>query len=284
MPALRLALLQLKAEETQAESLRRGLDACRDARAQGADIALFPEMWSIGYAIVEDPEGGDRHFREPAISMDDAYIGEFQFAARRLKMAIAITYLENWKGARRNSVSLIDRHGSVVLDYAKVHTCAFDAPESSLTPGTDFPVCSLNTAVGDVQTGCMVCFDREFPESARLLMLNGAELILVPNCCQLEQNRLAQLRARAFENTTAMAVANYPKPQCNGNLILLDGMAFGAAEESRHMTVVKANDEGGIFVGEIDLAALRVYRKQEPWVTMRRPASYSRLTRVTSTQ
>ncbi len=51
----------------------------------------------------------------------------------------------------------------------------------------------------------MICFDREFPESARILMLKGAELILVPNACPMEINRLSQLRGRAFENMIAVA-------------------------------------------------------------------------------
>lgn len=61
----------------------------------------------------------------------------------------------------------------------------------------------------------MICYDREFPESARILMPKGAELILVPNACFLEHNRISQLRARAFENTVAVAVANYAAPQEN---------------------------------------------------------------------
>ena len=86
----------------------------------------------------------------------------------------------------------------------------------------------LDTAVGPVRVGAMICFDREFPESARILMLNGAELILVPNACPMEINRLAQLRARAYENMTAIATCNYPDsmPGCNGNSTVFDSVAY----------------------------------------------------------
>jgi predicted amidohydrolase len=114
-------------------------------------------------------------------------------------MAIALTYLEHWNGAPRNTVALIDRHSETVLTYAKVHTCDFDK-ESALTPGSDFYVCELDTKQGKVKVGAMICFDREFPESARILMLKGAEITLIPNACDLEENRIAQLKARAFEN------------------------------------------------------------------------------------
>ena len=50
----------------------------------------------------------------------------------------------------------------------------------------------------------LTAYDREFPESARILMLKGAEIILVPNACPMEINRLSQLRARAYENMVAI--------------------------------------------------------------------------------
>lgn len=56
MKHLRIALLQLLPGQTPEESLKKGLDACRQAKAQGADIALFPEMWSCGYHIPQDPD------------------------------------------------------------------------------------------------------------------------------------------------------------------------------------------------------------------------------------
>jgi N-carbamoylputrescine amidase len=266
LSSVRIALLQLQAVGNQDANLRRGLAACEDARAWGADIALHPEMWNNGYETDEGSDGS-RRFREPALTKSDPFLSEFRAAARRLEMAIAVSYLENHRSGRRNSVALFDRHGTLALHYSKVqtgvHTCAFDEPESHLTPGSAFPVCRLETAVGNIQTGCMISFDLEFPKSARLLALGGAELVLVPNSGDLELNRLAQIRARAFENMTAVAVANYPKPKCNGHSTLLDGMAFGESGESRSMTVVEAEDAEGIYVGEIDLAALRAYRTRE---------------------
>ena len=100
--------------------------------------------------------------------------------------------------------------------------------ERELTPGEDFYVCALDTACGEVKVGAMICYDREFPESARVLMLKGAELILVPNACPMEINRLSQLRGRAFENMLAVATCNYPAsvPDCNGGSSAFDGVAY----------------------------------------------------------
>ena len=96
------------------------------------------------------------------------------------------------------------------MTYVKVHTCDFDQ-EAILTLGDDFYVCTLNTNRGDVRVGGMICFDREFPESARILMLKGAELILTSNACKLEANPIGQFRARAFEVMVGVVMTNYPR-------------------------------------------------------------------------
>lgn len=93
--------------------------------------------------------------------------------AAELEMAIAVTYLEKYKPLPRNTVTVFDRHGRNVLTYAKVHTCDFDI-EKNLTPGDEFYVTELDTENGKVNIGAMICYDREFPESARILMLKGA--------------------------------------------------------------------------------------------------------------
>src|SRR5215471_12746504 len=116
---------------------------CRRARAMGADIALFPEMWSIGMTFFDRESAADRErWKATANARDDDFITHFRNLAGELKMAIAITYLERWNSRPRNSVSLIDRNGKIVMTFAKVHTCEFDV-EADLTPGDGFPVCTL---------------------------------------------------------------------------------------------------------------------------------------------
>jgi predicted amidohydrolase len=101
-----------------------------------------------------------------AIGRDDPFILHFRGLAADLDMAIAITYLEQWDPAPRNTVSIIDRHGDIVLTYAKVHTRDFTV-KYACTSGDGFHVCTLDTAGGPIKVGAMICYDREFPESAR---------------------------------------------------------------------------------------------------------------------
>lgn len=223
MASFSIALLQMRSGSSQQENLEKGLLWCRKAKEMGADLALFPEMWSCGY----DLSGSEAELAARAVPRDGSFLLAFRQLAAQLEMAIAITYLERWDGPPRNTVTLFDRRGQEVLTYAKVHTCDF-GEEHRLTPGDRFVTAALDSAAGPIQVGAMICYDREFPESARLLMLQGAEIILVPNACPMEINRLSQLRARAFENMTAIATANYAagQPDCNGHSPAFDGIAY----------------------------------------------------------
>ena len=262
MDQLKIALLQISPCGSLEKNLEKGIQSCRQAKKMGADIALFPEMWSCGYDIYSRPA---YEWMKDAIPADSAFVESFRCLARELDMAVGITLLEKCGDGVRNTLILFDRHSDKKLTYAKVHTCDFSV-ESNLTPGEAFYVTDLDTAQGNVRVGAMICYDREFPESARILMLQGAELILVPNACPMEINRLCQLRARAYENMLAVATCNYPEntPDCNGRSTVFDGVAYLPDEEdSRDMCILEAGGGEGIYIAELDLEQLRDYRKNE---------------------
>lgn len=280
MKSINVALLQMTGcGHNAAASLAKGEEFCRRARRMGADIALFPEMWSAGMKFFDPKQEGARErWQKLALSREDSFITHFRNLAKELRMAIALTYLEKWDGGPRNSVSLIDRHGEIVLTYAKVHTCEFDI-ECELTPGDCFPVCTLDTEQGGVQVGFMICFDREFPESARILMLNGAEIILTPNACTLDEHRIGQFKARAFENMVGAAMTNYAAPQNNGHSVAFDAVAYPVPDgESRNTLIVEAGESEGIYLATFDIASIRAYRQRESWGnSYRRPRLYRAL-------
>jgi len=266
-----VALLQmLPKENDQQANLEKGEEYCRRAAAMGADIALMPEMWSNGYSGLEDKsEKAILEWQSRSVPRDGEFVGHFVKLAQELNMAIAVTYLETWEKAPRNTVTLIDRHGKMVLTYAKVHTCDFGLNEAVCTPGEDFPVCELDTEHGPIHVGAMICYDREQPESARILMLNGAELILTPNACTLRHIFIDQFRIRALENAIAVAMANYPAPKFNGS-----SSAFTAGGE----LVVEAGDAEGIYLAPFDIEKIRENRKKSIWGdAFRRPHRYGAL-------
>ena len=273
---LKVAFLQILPGKNAEENLRIGIEACKEAKIQGADIALFPEMWSVGYQFSHNKDA----LRGQVLPLDSRFVRCYSELAKELNMAIAVTLLEKHEPKPRNTVCLFDRHGKLKYRYSKVHICTFreDDDESVLDAGDEFFVEDLDTNAGVIRVGSMICYDREFPESARLLMLQGAELVLVPNACPMEINRLSQLRGRSFENMFAIATCNYPAPHpdCNGHSTLFDGVIYLPEEPgSRDTCVLETGEEAGVYVAELDVDQLRRYREREVWgLKNRRPELY----------
>ncbi|MCH5274162.1 MAG: carbon-nitrogen hydrolase family protein [Lachnospiraceae bacterium] len=276
MDDIRVALLQIMPAETLDGNMEKGQVYCRRAKEMGADIALFPEMYSCGYRIPEDID----ELKALAVPKESAFLAAFRETAKKLHMAVGITFLEAYEPLPRNSICLFDRFGNEVYTYAKVHTCDF-GDECRLTPGEDFFVADLDTEKGVVKVGSMICYDREFPESARVLMLKGAELLLVPNACPMEINRISQLRGRAYENMLGIATVNYPdaQPDCNGHSTAFDGIAYRPQDTgSRDTLIVEADGSEGIFIADFPMDEIREYRGREVHGNAyRRPEKYKLL-------
>ena len=285
---LKIALLQLEPNKNDQLANHIKADAfCRKAAESGADIALLPEMWNIGYTPYHhevwdysyDPRQPKypellEKWKQQSISTDSEYIKHYCNLAKELNIAIGVTYLETYnKENPRNTLSIIDRNGNIVMTYAKVHTCDFSL-EYHCTSGDEFKVVELDTAKGNVKIGAMICYDREFPESARVLMLKGAEIILVPNACGLEINRMSQIRTRAYENMVGIAVCNYAGEDF-GHSVAFDGMGFDNKGNSRDMKIVEADESEGIFMADFSIETLRDYRNRETWGNaFRKPETY----------
>jgi len=273
---IKVALLQIRPIGADIEAnLKKGDAYCRKARAMGADIVLFPEMWSVGYTdfyitgIDSLQNRGSLNFevwKSKAIDSGSDFIQHFQHLAAELNMAIVINYLEKWDGLPRNSSSLIDSKGKILMTYAKVHTCDFTLMEANCTPGDDFYVCELPIREDKVKIGIMICYDRNPPESARILMLKGAELILTPNACLLDKKRINQFQTRALENAVGVAMTNYPKPLQNGH---------SCAFNSRGDQLLIAGEHEGIFMVPFNISKIREHRKKTIYGNaFRRPDKY----------
>jgi predicted amidohydrolase len=278
MATLKIALLQISDQGQLESNLAHGLDACATAAERGADIALLPEIWSHGYKFFDEGDrAAEAAWRASALTEDSRFIAEHICAARRLGIAIACTFLRATLDGLENSIILIDRRGDIVLRYSKVHVCQHTV-ERHCASGAGFNVSTIATAAGDIQVGAMICYDREFPESARILGLRGAEIVLVPNACIFDDHRVAQLKTRAFENKLVIAMTNYPAthPDCDGRSLGISAMAFADATPSRitptnrqaayrETVLIEAGSDPGLFDFSVDLDELRHYRRNAIW-------------------
>lgn len=254
---MKIALAQTDQITGYNETLISGLELCKKAAKEKADLILFPEMFSTGYKFDEQTISG-------ALASDSNYLNEFRKTAKEEKIAVCITFLEKKNDDLYNSALLIDKDGNDIIHYSKVHTCDFSS-EKILKSGNSFFSAELKTENETVNTGIMICFDREFPESARVLMLKGAELILVPNACEMEENRTLQLKSRAFENSVAIAMTNYSGIPCKGRSMVISPEAFDANGISMNTVILEGDNSERIFYAEIDFIKIREYRRREVW-------------------
>lgn len=268
MSVFKIALLQMLPTGTVEHNLVKGLAFCKQAKAMGADLALFPEVWQTGYA----PEAMNINF---AINNDDPFVLKHIELAQELQMAIAITYLKKDATGLKNNMLLIDKEGQIILEYAKVHICDFEGgTEPDLSHGEKFHVAELDFGTDTIKIGAMICMDREFFESARTLTLKGAELIIVPNACPLATDdmlgdaRLAGFRSTAYQEIVAVAMTNYASPRNDGHSCAFDSLGT---------EVVMADDREQVVIAQFNVDQLRCIRGEE-WDCRgqpgRRPEAY----------
>lgn len=242
----------------QKRSINRDMDQNTDtiitnmeaAVGNHADLLLLPECFITGYELPID--------NQDALTDDSTYIQKLCSAARQLHIGVVATTLTQGTDRPQNSAYLISKDGQILMKYSKVHTCDF-ADENCLENGSEFKVCDFH----GVKIGIMICYDREYPESARILMLKGAEIILVPNDCGAMKPRIQALSTRAYENMTGVVMANPNGENC-GNSCAYSPICWDENGNCTDNTIFLADEMSeGLYYADFDMEQLRSYRENE---------------------
>lgn len=264
------------------DNTQKAIDYIIDAKKHNADFILFPECFLTSYMfpkicgellpyseIKDDAEFAN--WRNSAIDIDDIHIKKIQQTANENNIGVLITAFTKGENRPRNSAFVIDRNGETLLKYDKVHTCDFSL-ERYLESGEDFFVCDFD----NIKIGVMICYDREYPESARELMLQGAELIIVPNCCDEMKPRLRELSVRAMENMCVVAMAN-PNGKFMGNSCAFSPIVWNDENGADNEIVVADENFDGIVYAEFDIDEIKEYRENEDLGKCRKINAYKHL-------
>lgn len=247
----KIAILQKRAVNAQIDrNVESIITAMKEAANNNADILLLPECFITGYDLPMT--------YEKSISDEDNHIIKICEIAREYQIGIVLTAFTKGAELPQNTAFVIDKSGKILMKYSKVHTCDF-ADEKNIEAGKEFKVCDFD----GVKLGIMICYDREYPESARILMLKGAEVILVPNDCGSMKPRIQALSTRAYENMTAVAMAN-PNGENAGCSCAYSPICWDTSGRCVDNTVLLADSATeGIFYAEFDMDAIREYRGRE---------------------
>lgn len=282
MKKLKVALIQYDAIMPDIEqNTITAIKLIRQASKNGADLVLFPECFLTAYEVpaicekllpIQEIENCPEFIEwcENALTEDEEHFIQIANLAAKLNIGVVITGFSKGKQYPQNTAWIINRDGKVILKYSKVHTCDFSW-ERYVESGDAFPVCQFD----GITMGCMICYDREYPESARELMLNGAELIMHPNCCGGMAPRLKELSVRAMENMVGIAMAN-PPAQGMGNSCAFSPVVW--TKEGMDNTIFVGKElEEAIYYVEFDMDEIREYREKEDLGKYRKTKAYKKL-------
>lgn len=176
MKELKVGVLQQHNTSDIADNKRRLAEGVRALAADGAQLVVLQELHnSLYFCQVEDVDNFD--LAEPIPGPSTEYFGQL---ARELGVVIVTSLFERRApGLYHNTAVVIERDGSIAGTYRKMHIPDDPAyyEKFYFTPG-DLGFHPIDTSVG--RLGVMVCWDQWYPEGARLMALQGAELLIYP--------------------------------------------------------------------------------------------------------
>ncbi len=197
---MKIALWQTQPIHDADRALLELARICEQASAAGASIVLTPEMMLGGYNI---GPGAVRALADQAGVFSDK-VSEI---AKKYQIAIAVGMAVPKDNKPFNAVVLIDRSGCEIGRYHKTHLYGETDAKQFSAGHSLAPLVQLH----NWKIGFAICYDIEFPEVARSLALQGADLILVPTANMEPYDTIPSriVPARAEENGLFIAYANY---------------------------------------------------------------------------
>jgi len=224
------------------------------------DIVCFPELATTGYSLNEKW----RSFAEeiPGKTTDElskiaSEIGSY--------LICGVDERDSGSDAIFDSAVLISPSGKIIGVYRKVHL--WDKERNYFTSGSGFPV--FETRFGKIGIG--ICYDIEFPEAARALAVNGAQLLVFPSAEMSPMERYVDTyaKSRASENCCFLAFSNRVGSE-NGTHFF--GRSQIVSPECK--VQVRAAKGDSFCMTEIDLSILEKLRSKLPYLSQLVPQYY----------
>lgn len=287
---MKIGIIQQRNTADRADNMKRLETSIRALKAAGAELVVLQELHnSLYFCQMENVDYFD--LAEPIPGSSTTFFGEL---AKELGLVIVTSLFERRAtGLYHNTAVVMDSDGSIAGKYRKMHIPDDPAyyEKFYFTPG-DLGFHPISTSVGKI--GVLVCWDQWYPEAARLMALQGAELLVYPTAIGYESSDTPQEQERQREAWTTVqrghAVANglpvvtvnrtghEPDPSCQTNGIQFWGSSFVAGPQGELLYRAPQNEEVCTVV-EVDIAHCERVRRWWPFLRDRRIDKYSDITR-----
>ena len=212
-PHFLMAGLRVMPDRWDKEANLRKLDQyARQAAAHGAKLVVTPESFLDGYVGNDKDLNREKYFAV-AEPLDGPFMNRVRKLARDLKIYLAVGFPELRGKQVFNSVVMFGPDGSLVTRYSKTHC----GTEQYNTEGAEFPVVEMPLA----RLGTMICLDRQLPETARILAIKGAQVILAPSYGMYERDQRrddadARVRKQRVRGVCASTAVSDHRPEGHG--------------------------------------------------------------------
>lgn len=290
MSQLRIGILQQKKTADIIENMKAIEENVTDLARRGAELIILSELHnSLYFCQVEDVNNFDLAETIPGPSTD--FFGEL---ARRLGVVIVISLFEKRAaGLYHNTAVVIEKDGTIAGKYRKMHIPDDPAyyEKFYFTPG-DLGFHPIQTSVGKL--GVLVCWDQWYPEAARLMVLQGADLLIYPTAIGYETSDTPEEQQRQRTAWTTVqrghAVANglpvvtvnrvgfEPDPSGQTKGIQFWGSSFVAGPQGELFYQASDDDEESLVL-DIDLGHSEQVRRWWPFLRDRRIDEYGDITK-----
>ncbi len=271
--------------------LEQAVRKVEEAAAQGAQIILLPELFENWYFCQEKNYDSYRLAHE---QQQNEAVARLQKTARDFRVVLPVSYYERAGNAFFNTVAVIDADGAILGQYRKSHIPDdhFYQEKFYFTPGdTGFQV--WDTAYAKIGVG--ICWDQWFPEAARCMALDGAELLLYPTAigsepvleCDSMPHWRRCMQGHAAANLVPVIAANRigretvapsAENQNQSSSLTFYGSSF-IADETGALVEQAGRGEECILTHTFDLDAVREFRYSWGVFRDRRPELYGAITR-----
>lgn len=263
----KVAIAQVESSTDKRDNLRTALSMIESAGGRGAELVAFPEF----LMAFSPPSQSAEELAQVAETVDGSFISALRGAARKNHIAVLATIYETAPVVNRvfDTAVWLDALGQIVMVYRKLHLYdAFGFRESDkFQPGSDFaaPVISAQC-----RFGVMICYDLRFPEMARMLALEGANVLVSPSGWVQGDLKIdhwqTMVKARALENGCYLIA-----PGQTGNIYLGHSMIV----DPLGRTILDLGERAGLEFADLDENLVNDTREKLPLLKNRRADVYA---------
>ena len=290
MRQVKVAALQFSCSKDVQENINKAEKMVREAADNGANIILLPELFERQYFCQEKRYD----YYDYALPLEkNPAVNRFKEVAKELGVVIPVSFYERDIDRLFNTVAMIDADGSVLGIYRKTHI----PDDHFYQEKFYFTLGDTGFKVFDTRFGCIgvgICWDQWFPETARCMAVQGAEMLLYPTAIGSEPildvdssghwRRVMQGHAAA--NLMPVVAANRigvetvePCKENAGQSSSLDFYGCSFIADATGDIIASAKQEETILYGEFDLDVLKEERLSWGLFRDRRPETYIVMTK-----